>query len=157
MVLEAHHMMTDTNDVIVTGQVLVMILEKVLVMRREEVLVMMQEEVLVMMREEVQVMIKTTRGTVTMGEVLSARESSVIGDGKTVFLMGGNLMIVLVLMEKISLKLGRQIAKRVLVCPAFLLYVLLGRYWGRMLCLFASVSLQNPTALGFLMAPKLPR
>lgn len=119
VVLEAHHMMTDMNDVIVTGQVLVMI--------SEEVLVMMQE-VQVMMRGEVQVMIKTIRGTVTMGEVLSALELSTIGDGKTGFPTGGSLMIVLVLMEKVSLKSDRQITKKIPVCPVFLLYVLLGRY-----------------------------
>lgn len=131
--LEVHHTMTDMNVVIMTGQALVM------------------------MREEVQDTIKITRGTVTMGEVLSVLGLSIIGDGKIGFPMGGNLMTVIVLMGKVNLKLGRQIAKRIQVCPAFLLCGLLGRYWGRMSYLFALVSLQEPIAAGLLMALKLPR
>lgn len=132
VVLEAHHMMINMI-VIVPGRVLAMI------------------------QEEVQDMIKTTRGIVTMGEALSVLELLVIGDGKTDFLMEVDLMIIVVLTEKVSLKSDRQIAKKILLSPAHLLYDLLRRYWERMLYLFALVSLQEPVVAGRLMSLKLLR
>lgn len=133
MVHEVHHMMTGLNAVTVTDQVLAM------------------------MREEVQDMIMTPRGIVTMVEALFVLVLSMIGDGKIGFPMGEILMIVGVLTEKVSLTSDLQITKRMLVCPAFQLYGLLGRYWEKMLCHFALVSLQKLIAAGLLMGLKLPR
>ncbi|KMS96467.1 hypothetical protein BVRB_9g224600 [Beta vulgaris subsp. vulgaris] len=80
-------------------------------------IVIVPGRVLDMMREEIQNMIKTTRGTMIMGEALPVLELLVIGDGKAYFLMEVDLMVIVGLMEKVSLKSDRQIGRKILLFP----------------------------------------